>query len=107
MTIAPSKSKAISTVITIRVSPGGGDREGGLTPGLDAGVEAHGDAVEEVGQEEAGRLVPHDHRVCDGQDEDDDAHQVAETVPEVINIKEISIISPTNIEIFIVGDKEQ
>ena len=97
MTIAPSKSKAISTVITIRVSPGGGDREGGLTPGLDAGVEAHGDAVEEVGQEEAGRLVPRDHRVGDGQDQNDDAHQVAETVPEVINIKEISIISPTNI----------
>ena len=82
MTIAPSKSKAISTVITIRVSPGGGNREGGLTPGLNLGVEAHGDAVDKVGEQEAQSLVPGDHCVGDGQDQDDDADQVAETVPE-------------------------
>ena len=83
------------------MSPGGRDREGGLTPGLYPRVETHRDAVEEVGQEEAGRLVPRDHRVGYGQDQNDDGHQVAETVPETINIVEIASISPTNI----VGDK--
>ena len=67
--------------------PGGGDWEGGLGPGLDPGVEAHGDAVDEVGEQEAQSLVPGDHCVGDGQDQDDDADQVAETVPEAMNIR--------------------
>ena len=77
----------LSTVITIRVFPGGGDWQSGLGPGLNPCVEAHGHAVDEVGQEEAKSLVPGDHRVSDGQDQDDDAGQVAETVPEAINIR--------------------
>ena len=63
------------------MSPGGWDGEGRLSPRLDPGVEAHGHAVEEVGQEEAGRFIPDNHRVGDGQDKNDDTHQVAETIP--------------------------
>ena len=78
---------AISTVITIRVFPGGGDWEGGLGPGLDPSVEAHGNAVDEVGEQEAQSLIPGDHRVGDSQDQDDDADQVAEAVPKAMNIR--------------------
>ena len=74
----------LSTIITIRSFPWTRHGKGRDTPGFDLGVEAHGDTVEDVGEDEEHRLVPGDHGVGNSAEQDDDTEEITETISEII-----------------------
>ena len=74
----------LSTIITVRSFPRAWNGKGRYTPGFDLGVEAHGETVEDVGENHEGCLVPGDHGVGNSTEQDDDTEEITETISEVI-----------------------
>ena len=70
---------------------GTGKEETRDAPGFYLGVEAHGETVEDVGENHEHRLVPGDHGVGNSTEQDDDTEEITETISK--NLKD-QLISP-------------
>ena len=92
--------ESLSTIITIRSFPWAWHWKGWDAPGLDLGVEAHGETVEDVGENHEGCLVPGDHRVGNSAEQDDDTEEITETISEIITDQLIPPRLGKEIELF-------
>ena len=76
--------ESLSTIITIRSFPRAWHGKVRDTPGFNLGVEAHGQTVEDVGENHEHCLVPGDHGVGNCTEQDDDTEEITETISEII-----------------------
>ena len=83
--------QSLSTIITIGSFPRAGHGKGGDAPGLDLGVEAHGETVEDVGEDHEHCLVPRDDGVGNSAEQDDDTEEITETISEIVTDRQRNI----------------